>query len=77
MTEEIRDRLEGWAKLNNNHPCDDQRLYDIALLTASDKIGYDEYVAVVGEGKYGASYSRYEDVQQFARYLKDNEKLQS
>lgn len=74
MTEEIRTRLENWAKKYNNHPSDYIILYQIALDTYNDKIGQIEFKECVGDKLYDEYYSLIENLWDFIKYLKDNGK---
>ena len=69
MKKDIKQQLTNWGKTNNGHPYDDQRLYEIVLATMDYKIGSEEFFKIVKK-KPITSYRRYEDLLEFARYLK-------
>ena len=72
MDTEIKTKLKNWAELHNNHPCDDERLYEIALNTIQKKIDQVDFEDVAGKELFEKYYEIYEHLLRFAKYLKDN-----
>ncbi len=68
MKNEIKEKLQSWFLTNNNHPKDNERLYEIVKLTMNEKISVDDFYKVV-KRKPKTSYRRYEDLHNFAKYL--------
>ena len=74
MDTKIKTQLKNWADLYNNHPDDDERLYEIALDTLQEKIEQVDFEDVVGTELFEKYYAIYEHLLRFAKYLKDNGK---
>ena len=34
----MKDKIKNWFLLNNNHPCDDNRFYDIVISSVDGKV---------------------------------------
>ena len=74
MDTEIKAQLKNWADLYNNHPNDDERLYEITLNTLQKKIDQIDFEDVAGKDLSEKYYEIYEHLLRFAKYLKDNGK---
>ncbi len=74
MNTEIKTLLKNWADLYNNHPNDDERLYEITLNTLQEKINQADFEDVVGKELFDKYYIIYEHLLRFAKYLEDNGK---
>ena len=74
MEKGIKTQLKNWADLHNNHPRDDERLYEIALNTIQKKIDQVDFEDVAGKDLFEKYYEIYEHLLGFAKYLKDNGK---
>lgn len=68
MKNEIKEKLQNWSLTNNDHPQDNERLYEIVKLTMNEKISEHDFYKVVNR-KPKTSYRRYEDLYGFAKYL--------
>ena len=70
---DLMELLKNWAKVNNNHICDDKMFYKIVWLSVGDKIDCDDFNQIVNpndEPDKESLYLRYEDLYFFADYLK-------
>lgn len=77
MDAEIKSKLRNWAELYNNHPNDNDLLYEIALNTIDKKIEQDCFEDIVGAELFEKYYSIYEHLLMFAKYIKNNGKYRS
>ncbi|MBQ2176571.1 MAG: hypothetical protein II453_16425 [Alphaproteobacteria bacterium] len=70
MDTSIKTQLKQWAEMSNNHPCDDERLYEIAISTYANKIEQDVFQDITGEVLFEKYYTIYEQLINFVKYLK-------
>ena len=73
MAEEIKNLLRRWVSLENGHPYDYHRLYEIVAKTYQNKIDEDEFEKEVGKELSEKYYSLYEHLCEFAEYIKCSE----
>ncbi len=68
--EKYKELIQHWYELNNNHPCDDERFYDIVLKSKEEKISLDIFEAVIGNNENAVNvYKRYEDLRNFLSFI--------
>lgn len=73
MKEKIKQMLKDWAQTNNNHPIDKNRFYEIVFLTLEEKIEEIDYYDIVPKDSTW-TYSKYEDLRDFGRYIEEKNK---
>ncbi|MBQ6037561.1 MAG: hypothetical protein IJL37_02690 [Bacteroidaceae bacterium] len=71
----MKELIKNWFRLNNNHPEDDNRFYEIVIQSIDNKIGKDVFEAAlrevspeVADDEISAVYCRYEDIRCFLVY---------
>lgn len=74
MKEDIQKLLRTLTVFSNDHPNNDERLFDIVLETVGDPIGQDEFKEVVGDMLYERYFATYEKLIAFVKYLRKHEK---
>lgn len=76
MKEKILEQIKSWSTINNNHPCDDNRFFDIVIASVDQKVTQSEFESAL-EGQVKESYasdyySKYEMLINFMMYLRNN-----
>lgn len=66
--------IRNWYELNNSHPCDDRRFYDIVIQSIDTKIDLDTFIKAlpdVNEEEVENIFMEYENYHDFLSYLKE------
>lgn len=74
MEEKIKKQLEQLLVFKNDHSINYDFLYSIAMETIDKKIGQVAFKDIVGEDLYERYYNLYDNLVDFAQYLRKNGK---
>ena len=74
MTEEIKDSLKRLLVFTNDHPNNDEILYEVVLQTVDSPIEDADFKEAVGEELCKRYFIIYEQLVDFVKYLRKNGK---
>ncbi|MBR5253985.1 MAG: hypothetical protein IKV46_02970 [Bacteroidales bacterium] len=66
---EPKESLKQFVEINNGHPCDDVRFYEIVFETIENQLEELDFREVMTDEEFERYFPRYEDLISFAKYM--------